>query len=94
MKPKLSYTIWFTQRTGSQLLCKALQGTEIAGNPDEWLHSWLENRGSGNPNELQAQLWKNGSSANGVFVSPEARKIASIAKNPKISGAPKRYVPR
>ncbi len=36
MKPKLSYTIWFTQRTGSDLLCKAHQGTGIAGKPDEW----------------------------------------------------------
>jgi LPS sulfotransferase NodH len=67
MKPDLSYTIWFTQRTGSQLLCRALQGTGIAGKPDEWLHSWLENHGSGNPAELQMQLWKNGSTANGVF---------------------------
>jgi LPS sulfotransferase NodH len=67
MKPKLSYTIWFTQRTGSQLLCKALQGTGIAGNPDEWLHSWLENHRPGDPPELQMQLWKNGSTANGVF---------------------------
>jgi LPS sulfotransferase NodH len=67
MQPKLSYTIWFTQRTGSQLLCKSLQGTGIAGNPDEWLHSWLENHGSGSPGELQKRLWKNGSTANGVF---------------------------
>jgi LPS sulfotransferase NodH len=67
MKPKLSYTIWFTQRTGSQLLCRALQGTGIAGKPDEWLHSWLENQRSGTPAELQTKLWKNGSTANGVF---------------------------
>jgi len=67
MKPKLSYTIWFTQRTGSQLLCKALEGTGIAGKPDEWLHGWLENHPAGTPAELQMQLWKIGSTANGVF---------------------------
>ena len=36
-KPKLSYTIWFSQRTGSTLLCRALQSTGIAGKPSEWL---------------------------------------------------------
>lgn len=38
MKPELSYTIWFTQRTGSSLLCKALQSTGVAGNPGESLN--------------------------------------------------------
>lgn len=36
-KPKLSYTIWFTQRTGSTLLCRALADTGVAGHPAEWL---------------------------------------------------------
>ncbi len=66
MKPTLSYTIWFTQRTGSQLLCKALQGTGIAGKPEEWLLN-LESpllRDNVNPQE---KLWENGSTANGVF---------------------------
>ncbi|WP_342799609.1 Stf0 family sulfotransferase [Hyella patelloides] len=35
--PKLSYTIWFSQRTGSTLLCRALESTGIAGNPSEWV---------------------------------------------------------
>jgi len=39
MKPELSYTIWFSQRTGSTLLCKALASTRIAGNPNEWLYA-------------------------------------------------------
>lgn len=40
MEPKLSYTIWFTQRTGSTLLCQALEGTGIAGVPNEWFWHW------------------------------------------------------
>ena len=38
MKPKQSYIIWFSQRTGSSILCKALEDTGIAGRPSEWLH--------------------------------------------------------
>ena len=38
MKPEISYTIWFTQRTGSTLLCKALESTGIAGQPEEIPH--------------------------------------------------------
>ena len=38
MKPRLPYTIWFSQRTGSTLLCKALESTGIAGKPNEWFN--------------------------------------------------------
>ena len=34
MKPRLPYTIWFSQQTGSTLLCKALESTGIAGKPN------------------------------------------------------------
>ncbi len=37
MKPKSSYTIWFSQRTGSSLLFRGLQSTGVAGHPWEWL---------------------------------------------------------
>lgn len=37
MRPVLSYTIWFSQRTGSTLLCHALESTGVAGRPGEWL---------------------------------------------------------
>ena len=37
MVPQLSYTIWFSQRTGSSLLCNALESTGVAGKPNEWL---------------------------------------------------------
>ncbi len=67
MKPKLSYTIWSTQRTGSQLLCKALQGTGVAGTPEEWLLRLLERPHVNDNVDLQEQLWSMGSSANGIF---------------------------
>ncbi len=67
MKPKLSYTIWFTQRTGSTLLCKALEATHIAGVPGEWLYRELDEQQLENPAELQRALWERGSTANGVF---------------------------
>ena len=38
MKPNLSYIIWFSQSTGSTLLCQALASTGIAGRPAELLH--------------------------------------------------------
>jgi trehalose 2-sulfotransferase len=67
MKPKLSYTIWFTQRTGSTLLCKALEGAQIAGIPNEWLYTWLGDQRVSSPAALQTRLWESGSTANGVF---------------------------
>ena len=67
MKPVLSYTIWFTQRTGSSLLCKSLEETGIAGKPNEWLLRFLERLPSNNVADGQEQLWKLGSTANGIF---------------------------
>ena len=68
MKPKLSYTVWFSQRTGSSLLCKGLESTGIAGRPNEWLvdkPDLLYHRP--NHTELQKHLWKIGSTSNAVF---------------------------
>jgi len=70
MKPKLSYTIWFSQRTGSTLLCKALESTGIAGNPREWFNckpDLLENFHQTNHADLQEYVWKLGCTPNGVF---------------------------
>ena len=70
MKPKLSYTIWFTQRTGSTILCKTLESTGIAGNPREWFNcppDLLSTFRKADHAELQAYLWKLGTTANGVF---------------------------
>lgn len=72
--PKLSYTIWFSQRTGSTLLCRALQSTGIAGKPGEWLNCYtpsdfnlLDKYQLRNYAELQQRLWQLGTTSNGVF---------------------------
>jgi trehalose 2-sulfotransferase len=60
----LSYTIWFSQRTGSTLLCKALESTGIAGRPAEVLSQ--EYLSSTPPAEAQQHLWQISSTPNGV----------------------------
>jgi LPS sulfotransferase NodH len=69
MIPQLSYTIWFSQRTGSTLLCQALESTGIAGRPREWLlgDDLLVRYGASDSVELRERLWEAGSTANGVF---------------------------
>jgi LPS sulfotransferase NodH len=70
MKPALSYTIWFSQRTGSTLLCKAIESTGIAGRPREWFNcppDLLTFFHQSNHAELQDYLWKLGTTDNGVF---------------------------
>jgi LPS sulfotransferase NodH len=72
LRPKLSYTIWFSQRTGSTLLCKTLEETGIAGKPNEWLNvpdekDLLKYYGAKDYAELQKHLWKSGCTSNNVF---------------------------
>jgi len=70
MKPNLSYTIWFSQRTGSTLLYKALESTGVAGVPREWFNcqpDLLTDFHQTNHAELQDYLYKLGSTPNGVF---------------------------
>jgi len=70
MKPQLSYTIWFSQRTGSTLLGAALESTGIAGKPREWFNckpDLLDDFHQSNHAELQEYLWGLGSSPDGVF---------------------------
>jgi trehalose 2-sulfotransferase len=73
MEPYLSYTIGFSQRTGSTLLCKALESTGVAGQPAEWLHhvptgaELYMHHGVNSPSELQTKLWELGSTPNRVF---------------------------
>jgi LPS sulfotransferase NodH len=67
-----SYTIWFSQRTGSSLLTTALEATRIAGRPHEWLEtsegkSLLEHYEVANGSEFYLKLRKLGSTNNGVF---------------------------
>lgn len=63
MKPKRSYTIWFAQRTGSTLLCKALEDTKAAGKPNEWLAQCAGIDGF----DIDKDLWEKGLTPNGVF---------------------------
>jgi LPS sulfotransferase NodH len=67
MKPRLSYTIWFTQRTGSTLLCQALEATQVAGIPNEWLYVWWKDQRWDHPADLQLRLWEHGCTSNSVF---------------------------
>jgi LPS sulfotransferase NodH/broad specificity phosphatase PhoE len=64
IKPVQSYTIWFSQRTGSTLLNNALNSTGMAGQPNEWLN------GKDPLTATQAdveRMWTGGTTANGVF---------------------------
>ncbi len=97
MKPRISYTIWFSQRNGSSLLCEALASTGIAGKPGEHFlmptnTSWFDFYQARNYEELQQNLWQVGMTANGVFgIKVQAPKkindprIDELAKFPGIS---------
>ena len=69
----LSYRIWFTQRSGSTLLCKALESTGVAGMPGEHFnifeaHDTLSKKYDvDNFEDLKQALWKKGTGPNGVF---------------------------
>ncbi|BBH23282.1 hypothetical protein Back11_46270 [Paenibacillus baekrokdamisoli] len=65
-QPKQSYTIWFSQRTGSTLLNKALASTGVAGDPCEWLHFQYQDPATLKLEDLE-QLWRLGTTPNGVF---------------------------
>lgn len=102
-KPSLSYTIWFSQRTGSTLLCKALAETGIAGKPNEWLQppaeqSLFDYYGVDTSAKLQARLWESGSTSNGVFglkfgmYEPHFSKILDIFR--QFPGCPPGDCPR
>ena len=72
IKPRLSYVIWFSQRTGSTLLCRALQSTGVAGNPSEWLNysnssNLLDKYQVATHAKLQQHLWQLGTTHNGIF---------------------------
>ena len=72
IEPKLSYTIWFSQRTGSTLLCRALQSTGVAGKPRETANwhtasNLLKEYNLNSYAELQQKLWQLGTTPNGIF---------------------------
>ena len=72
MKPKKSYRIWFSQRNGSTLLCKALADTGITGIPNEYITlmesgSLCEKYKVQTYPELRQKIWDLGTTPNGVF---------------------------
>jgi len=72
MKPSKFYAIWFSQRNGSTLLCKALEMTNVLGKPDELFllkpnETLLAKYNAENYQILQDKIYDLGSSANGVF---------------------------
>ncbi len=67
VQPKLSYTIWFSQRTGSTLLNLALSSTGVAGNPCEWMDGAFGKEVDQVSKEDVEHMLQAGTSANGVF---------------------------
>jgi LPS sulfotransferase NodH len=75
--PKQSYRIWFSPRTGSTLLCKALESTGVAGKPgeifnigdEELLLTHYEVNAYA---ELKSRLWEMSTTENGVMGSKES----------------------
>jgi trehalose 2-sulfotransferase len=69
--PNLCYTIWFTQRTDSTLLCHALESASLAGHPGEHLEGTVEQlylrHGARTPAELRSRIWTVASTSNGVL---------------------------
>ncbi|MEZ5044965.1 MAG: Stf0 family sulfotransferase [Saprospiraceae bacterium] len=71
MESNLFYTIWFSQRNGSSLLCEGLKSTGIAGVPEELFNapagtSLLDHFQVANYQDLQQVLWQKGRTPNRV----------------------------
>jgi LPS sulfotransferase NodH len=90
MRPKLSYTIWFSQRTGSTLLTTALEATGLAGRPGEWLNLSPDLRQEfhlSSHAEVQEHLWGLGITDNGIwgikhsFYEPHFSRLLDEMKN-------------
>ncbi len=67
--PEKTYAIWFSQRTGSTLLCQLLASTGIAGKPGEWLLETADARqraGVLDPEDYRRMIWQKGRTPNGV----------------------------
>jgi len=72
MKTSKFYAIWFSQRNGSTLLCKALEMTNVLGRPNELFtvqpnEKLLTKHKAENYQQLQEKIYALGSSTNGVF---------------------------
>ncbi|MEM7103891.1 MAG: Stf0 family sulfotransferase [Bacteroidota bacterium] len=72
MKPGKSFIIWFSPRSGSTLLCKALEATGQAGKAGEFLNipegnNFLDHYKVDDFAMLKEKLWSMGTSLNGIF---------------------------
>ncbi|NRB52308.1 MAG: hypothetical protein HRU41_31905 [Saprospiraceae bacterium] len=72
MKPKLCYTIWFSQRNGSSLFCEGLKSTGLAGKPEEYFNfqdpeNLLFHYKVNDYESFRKELWRQGSTPNGIF---------------------------
>ena len=66
------YSIWFSQRNGSTLLCKTLEMTNILGKPSELFtvepdENLLTKHKAKDYQELQDKIYDLGSTSNGIF---------------------------
>jgi LPS sulfotransferase NodH len=68
MKPRTSYIVCTTPRSGSGLLCESLWRTGLAGKPDEYFHRENYKRwGASSYAEYVAAVLENETTPNGVF---------------------------
>ena len=97
MRPTLSYIVWTSQRTGSTLLCKALELTGIAGKPNELLtvgepFDLFKMHEVDTLEALQRKLWELGTTSNGVFglklgiIEPHASRKSHVIQRLLSSG--------
>ncbi|MDO1445448.1 Stf0 family sulfotransferase [Rhodocytophaga aerolata] len=95
MKPRICYTVWFSQRNRSTLLCEGLTATGIAGKPAELLElppatSLLDFYQVNDYAALQAKLWQQRMTENGVFGmkanAPRKESDPIIGQLAKLSG--------
>jgi trehalose 2-sulfotransferase len=103
MRPAQSYIVWFSQRTGSTVFCRALEDTGIAGKPNELLnvqapYDLLTEFGVSSYRAAQEKLWELGSTPNAVFglnVSMhEPHNTAITQQLAKFDGCPCVKMPR
>lgn len=72
MQTTQSFTIWFSQRTGSTWLCQALSSTQVAGQPGEWFlaadpATLPAHYGVANVPDMLGKIRQRGTTPNGVF---------------------------
>lgn len=89
-QPYKSFWIWFSPRTGSTLLCKALEETGVCGKAGEFFFeeekSLLDQCDATNYLQLRQNIWARGMSENGVLGakhSAYSHRFLSLSKELK-----------